>query len=237
MRRAAIFGALVLAGSAAAAFVVHGRAIWHPQVLNVVGRRTTADVLRRLGPEARARLQPHLDRAGVAWPPRRVRLLGLKQDKRLELWASGDAGPVRFVRSWDVLAASGGPGPKLREGDRQVPEGVYRLTVLNPNSSYHLSVRVEYPNAFDRARAAEERRTGLGGDIYIHGKAVSIGCLAIGDEAIEELFVLLADTGLSRADIVIVPSLAPAPVAGSPPWVSGLYVDLRRELAGFERGR
>lgn len=91
-----------------------------------------------------------------------------------------------------MLAASGGPGPKLREGDLQVPEGVYRLTAFNPNSSYHLSLRVDYPNAEDRAAedravARSDRRTSLGGDIFIHGKAVSIGCLAIGDPGIEEL--------------------------------------------------
>jgi murein L,D-transpeptidase YafK len=71
--------------------------------------------------------------------------------------------------------ASGKAGPKLREGDGQVPEGIYRIDGLNPNSSYHLSLKLNYPNDFDLEQARTEGRTELGGDIFIHGKAVSIG--------------------------------------------------------------
>ena len=102
-----------------------------------------------------------------------------------------------------------------------MPEGVYRLTHLNPASSYHLSIRVDYPNAFDRARGAEDGRANLGGDIYIHGKAVSIGCLAIGDDNIEELFTLVADTGLANARIVLAPGRSVDVPAGAPPWTRG----------------
>lgn len=134
------------------------------------------------------------------------------------------------LRSYPVLAASGGPGPKLRESDRQVPEGIYRLTAFNPNSSYPLSIRVDYPNADDRRVARAEGRERLGGDIYIHGKAVSIGCLAIGDEAVEELYVLLADTGLRNARAVIAPGAAPRAPRGAPAWVGALYGRLSAEL-------
>jgi murein L,D-transpeptidase YafK len=129
-----------------------------------------------------------------------------------------------------VLAASGGPGPKLREGDLQVPEGVYRLTAFNPNSSYHLSLRVDYPNADDRAIAKAEGRTNLGGDIYIHGKAVSIGCLALGDAGIEELYVLVADVGLSRTRVLLSPTAVPTATSSSPAWVAHLYARLRLQL-------
>src|SRR5436190_607476 len=83
------------------------------------------------------------------------------------------AGAWRFVREYPVMAASGGRGPKLREGDGQVPEGMYTIDWLNPNSSYHLSMHVDYPNAFDRAHAADDGRTALGGAIMIHGRDVS----------------------------------------------------------------
>ena len=75
------------------------------------------------------------------------------------------------------------------EGDKQVPEGFYRIELLNPNSRYHLSLRVNYPNADDIERAREDRRDllNLGGDIMIHGGAESIGCIAIGNPAIEHL--------------------------------------------------
>ena len=86
-------------------------------------RRSVEQVVERLGPEAETRLRPKFERVGVGYPPRRVALVGLKAERRLELWAQGEEG-WRFVGEWEVLAASGGPGPKLREGDRQVPEGV-----------------------------------------------------------------------------------------------------------------
>src|SRR5687767_309615 len=141
----------------------------------------TTSVLANIGPRWRPMLQKRAAAVGVAYPPPALTLVGYKHERVLEVWARRGDGWALY-RSYPVLAASGGPGPKLREGDRQVPEGVYRLTHLNPASSYHLSIRIDYPNEADRARAAEEGRSNVGGDIYVHGKAVSIGCLAIGDE-------------------------------------------------------
>lgn len=199
--------------------------------------RTVADVVRAIGPAARERLRPRFTAAGVSYPPRQLTLLALKEERRVELWAEVDGSP-RLVHSYPVLAASGSPGPKLRQGDLQVPEGVYRILWLNPNSSYHLSLKVDYPNAFDRRRARAERRTDLGGDIFIHGRDVSIGCIAIGDTAIEELFVLASDVGLPRIKVLIAPrdfrlhagrDVAPA----RSPWLDELYRTLREEMAGL----
>jgi murein L,D-transpeptidase YafK len=192
--------------------------------------RTLAAVLADVGPRHRPALERKARDLGIAYPPPSLTLVGLKAERELQAWARGAAGWVLY-RSYPVLAASGGAGPKLREGDRQVPEGVYRLTHLNPASSYHLSIRVDYPNAFDRARGAEDGRETLGGDIYVHGKAVSIGCLAIGDENIEELFTLMADTGLANARIVLAPGRTLDVPAGAPPWTGGLYRDIAREIA------
>jgi hypothetical protein len=212
-----------------------GRSLWYPYWVSVVGARTHTEVLADLRP----RLQPGLSAAaaeqGVAYPPRRLTLVGLKAERRLEVWADGGGG-WKLLRSYPVLAASGGPGPKRREGDMQVPEGVYSLTTFNPNSSYHLSVRVDYPNADDRAAARVEGRSRLGGDIYIHGKAVSIGCLAIGDAGIEELYVLLADVGLAHVRAILAPEAEPKAAADDPRWVADLYERLRRELLTV-RGR
>jgi hypothetical protein len=199
--------------------------------------RTVADVVRTMGPAARTRLQPHFTAAGVAYPPRSLTLLALKEERRLELWAGG-SGSLRLVRSYPVLAASGVAGPKLREGDLQVPEGVYRIPLLNPNSSYHLSLKVDYPNAFDRRRARADGRTRLGGDIFIHGREVSIGCIAIGDPAIEEVFVLASDVGLPRIKVLIAPRdlrLHPGrdvPTAANR-WLDELYAALRAEMAAL----
>ena len=82
---------------------------------------------------------------------------------------------------------SGRLGPKLKEGDRQVPEGLYRVESLNPNSRYHLSLRVNYPNEQDKSYGRLDGRNNLGTDIMIHGKDCSIGCLAMGDPSCDFL--------------------------------------------------
>ena len=206
--------------------VLFGRSWWYPAVVAVKGRRTVAEAVAQYGAAAEERLRPRFERAGVALPPDSLLLVGLKEEKRLEVWAPA-AGTWRRVHAYPVLAASGGPGPKLREGDRQVPEGLYRVVGLNPNSSYHLSLKLDYPNAFDWRQARAEGRHEPGSDIFIHGKAVSIGCLAIGDAAIEELFVLVARTGKERVRVVLAPH-DPArrplsPSADMPAWTAALY--------------
>lgn len=139
------------------------------------------------------RLRARFAAVGLAYPADAVFLRAFKHENRLELWARGP-GERRFrlVHAYPVLAASGGPGPKRREGDEQVPEGFYHVAVFNPRSSYHLSLGLDYPNASDRARAANPAAPGS--DIYVHGGAASIGCLAMGDPGIEEIFLAAADS-------------------------------------------
>ena len=227
---------LVLLVVASGAFVIYGRSLWYPLLLQIRGPRSVADVLVKYGPAARSRLTPHFKRAGVAYPPKELAILGFKEEKRVAIWAR-DSGQWRFIRDYPILAASGQAGPKLREGDQQVPEGVYRIAHLNPNSSYHLSMKVNYPNAFDLRMAERDGRTRLGGDIFIHGKAVSIGCLAMGDRAIEELFTLVAETGHGRVKVLIAPNdlRARRPIvhAGTPAWAGGLYRTIAAALAAF----
>jgi len=205
----------------------------HP---NVVRAATIAGRLEQYGAAARARLSPYFKHAGVAYPPRQLVLVGLKEEKTLQVYAKSGTNGFRLIHSYPILAASGVAGPKLREGDRQVPEGIYGIELLNPNSSYHLSLRVNYPNAFDRAQAAKERRTKLGGDIMIHGKAVSIGCLAMGDEAAEDLFVLAADVGLKNITVILSPvdfrtGKTVTNTAKLPQWTTELYSEIKVRLA------
>jgi murein L,D-transpeptidase YafK len=199
--------------------------------------RTVDSVLAQYGAKAHGRLAPYFKRAGLAYPPRRVALLVFKEERRLAVWVADARGPWRYLRDYPVLAASGVAGPKLREGDYQVPEGLYAIEHLNPASSYHLSMKVGYPNAFDRLNAQRERRTRLGGDIFIHGKNVSIGCVAIGDPAIEELFTLVAETGIAKTRVIIAPRdlrIASAPVAQSTPlWIVQLWRSVAAALAEF----
>ena len=125
----------------------------------------------------------------------------------LHLYSTPDGKPSVLIKSYPILAASGGPGPKTREGDNQVPEGLYHVESLNPNSAFHLALRLDYPNDDDRRVAKEEGRdvSTLGGDIMIHGKSASIGCLAMGDEAVEEIFTLAADAGVQHLEVFIAP--------------------------------
>jgi len=201
--------------------------------------KTIADRVTQFGDAVDSRLKPLFLAAKVPYPPSSVTLIGLKEERELQLYAAGTNGQYSLIRSYPILAASGEAGPKLREGDLQVPEGFYRIELLNPNSRYHLSLRVNYPNAFDRAQAKSEGRTYLGGDIMIHGNAVSIGCLAIGDPAAEELFVLAARTGLQNINVLLCPvdfreKKQVAPRANAPQWVSGLYKALKAELNRYK---
>lgn len=203
----------------------------------LVAPATVASRVAEHGPAARSRLAPAFARAGVAYPPRAVTLVGLKREARLEVYAGARRAAQAFVTSYPILAASGGPGPKLREGDLQVPEGVYRIESLNPNSRYHLALRVNYPNALDRRRGAADGRRRLGGDIMIHGNAVSIGCLAMGDAVAGELFVLAADAGLAGIEVVLAPHdlRREAAPAGPhlPSWAPSLYAEIGAALAAL----
>ena len=236
----------VLLGAAAGAGLL-GIAAWQwPRPLGLVnivrGRlradRTVDQVLTAYGPAARARLAPGFRAGAAAYPPAAVTMIGLKAERRLEVWVPGASGQPVQVADYAVIAASGGPGPKLREGDRQVPEGLYPITFLNANSAYHLSLRVGYPNAEDVARAAAEGRTDLGGDIMIHGAGGSIGCLALSNAAVEEVFVLAGDVGIHAVRAILVPhdlrgQPVPAPPPGAPAWMAGRYRRLHAAMAGF----
>jgi murein L,D-transpeptidase YafK len=126
--------------------------------------------------------------AGVTFPPQVLMLRAFKQEDELEVWAAGaKSEPLSLVARYEICAASGRLGPKRREGDRQVPEGFYRIGFFNPKSSYHLSMQVSYPNASDRVLSDPKHP---GGEIMIHGACASAGCLAMSDERIEELWVM-----------------------------------------------
>ncbi|MCR9145138.1 MAG: murein L,D-transpeptidase [bacterium] len=116
-----------------------------------------------------------------------------KEERVLELWMrAADAPGFRLFREYPVVAMSGELGPKLREGDRQAPEGFYFVppSQMNPRSRFHLSFNLGFPNVYDRAH----ERTGS--FLMVHGSNVSIGCFAMTDEKIEEIYTL-ADAALS----------------------------------------
>ncbi len=223
--------------------------IFHPQLR----ARMPDDFQKRSGPErvAEARAahgkiiaQKFVD-AGLPYPARELFLRWFKRESVVELWAREDHGRFRLVTSYAILKASGGPGPKRREGDRQVPEGFYEIDRFNPESLFHLSLGLNYPNAADRILSDRERP---GGDIFIHGKDVSIGCAPLGDAAIEELYLAALDTrqrGPERIAVHIFPARMQgaewtafaAEQAARDPTLADFWSQLQPGYEAFERTR
>lgn len=113
-----------------------------------------------------------------------------KQSSELEVWKRTNSGVYRKFRTYEICAWSGELGPKIKEGDRQSPEGFYTITpaLMNPNSSYHLSFNTGFPNKFDRALG----RTGS--DLMVHGDCSSRGCYAMTNEQIKEIYALARES-------------------------------------------
>ena len=158
-------------------------------------------------------LRERLETMGLRYPCPEIFLRAFKHERELEVWARNDSDSYRLVAAFPLTASSGVAGPKRREGDRQVPEGCYHVAVFNPKSLFHLSLGLNYPNAADRVHADAEKP---GGEIYIHGGAKSVGCLAIGNAAIEEVY-LLALGARESGQTVIPVHIFPARMAG-PQW-------------------
>ena len=187
---------------------------------------------KRAGPAVRA----IFEKAGATYPAAALLLRAFKLEGELELWAAPERGaPYVKLKSYPVCARSGDLGPKRREGDGQVPEGFYQISQLNPWSSYHLSLRVDYPNRSDRKLGARGR---LGGDIFIHGQCVTIGCLPMGDEGIEEIY-LIAQDARRPIDVQIFPARLDAAgfakVSILKPGLIEFWKPLQSAYEGFER--
>lgn len=231
-----LVGKVVIAGLVVvgAGLLVAGPLLYR-EVRARTGRETVQSRVASIGPRVEPLWQARLSRAGLtaaSLASRQITLLTIKDQRLLHVFVSRDDGSPAWLATFPVTAASGGPGPKLREGDRQVPEGVYAIESLNPNSRYHLALRVAYPSEADREQAKLDGRANLGGDIMIHGGAGSIGCIAIGDPAIEEVFWLAATAGHTRVRCVIAPSRSPLELITpqTPAWVGGRYRQLDEEL-------
>ena len=238
MKRTYILLGLVILVALAYVFRPYVWAAISPVAMKFTKAKTVVERLNQFGEKARGRWKPYFAKAQTIYPPAGVKLVALKTERVLQVYAVEKSGRGHWIRSYPILAASGVPGPKLQEGDGQVPEGVYPVESLNPNSRFHVALRVGYPNAFDRSQAERDGRTKPGGDIMIHGSSVSVGCLAMGDETAEDLFVLAADTGLPNVTVIIAPvdfrKGKSVPVAVKlPDWSSILYSQIRVQLNGL----
>jgi len=206
----------------------------------MTGKKTVSDRLSEYGAIVDQRLSPLFQKKNVQYPPNEIVFIALKNEQIFEVYSPDPDQKFKKICSYPILAASGKLGPKLKEGDRQVPEGVYKIESLNPNSLFHLSMKVNYPNEFDRKFAQIDNRTNLGGDIMIHGNQVSIGCIALGDQASEDLFVLASKIGYEKIKVIISPvdfrmKKLPEEITNLPPWTNEIYDKIKTELKKYER--
>ena len=118
-----------------------------------------------------------------------VLIRAYKKEAEMEIWKQNSQGRYIYVKTFPMCRWSGQLGPKVREGDRQVPEGFYTISPgsMNPNSAYYLSFNVGYPNAYDRAWGH------TGGSIMVHGICSSAGCFSMTDTQIEEIYAIMRE--------------------------------------------
>jgi hypothetical protein len=196
-----------------------------------------AAVLNQLHRTRGAEIKGLLQQVGLTFPLTEIKLIGIKDIQQLEVWGRNKTSlQWKHIKTYPFTGFSGKLGPKLREGDKQIPEGIYRIPSLNPQSSYHLSLFIDYPNQFDLKHALREGRTNVGGEIFIHGSDKTIGCIPIGDFSVEELFYLVGWTKETNASVIIAPyDLRVLPIVNhtSLYWVSLLYADIKRALQPF----
>lgn len=224
--------ALVVAISLGFAWPITGRTVASQLGLSMERDRAVAAERR-----VRADLEVALARVDAAWgAPVLLRIF--KQSNELEAWIADREGVHRLLKTWPVCRWSGALGPKLREGDGQAPEGFYEVAAaaLNPHSTYHLAFNLGFPNAYDRAHG----RTGS--FLMVHGSCVSIGCYAMGDAGIDEIYTLVA-AALAHGQMSVPVHALPFRFEGDwravhhdDPWL-GFWTNLAEGDALFQRDR
>jgi len=237
-------------------FYFFGQNIWypyyqklsHPQTITPLPCKEKIKIVEKECPlcpklpkeTSTQRLKHHLADADFILYPKKLTLIGLKHEKQLEVWGEY-RGKQIHITTYPFTAFSGHLGPKLREGDRQIPEGIYRIGYLNPKSKFHLSININYPNKFDKEMAKKEKRKNLGSAIMIHGSNRTIGCIPIGNEKIEELYYLVEKVGIAHTKIILAPiDFRTREVKISKnkhPWVRGLYDTITKEMKHYQRDK
>ncbi len=135
-------------------------------------------------------LQKQFATKGLAWPAKYVYIRSFKYDGELEVWVKNERKEhFKLFKTYKVCALAGTLGPKRMQGDYQVPEGFYYINEFNPNSSYYLSLGLNYPNPSDKVLSDSLHP---GGDIYIHGSCVTVGCIPVTDKQIDEIYIMAA---------------------------------------------
>jgi hypothetical protein len=210
-----------------------GRSIYIPFFNKFKKAETVESISAKIERNVLERLKPNLSIIDIDKMPTEMLLLGIKEERLLHVYAKKDTSFV-LLKSYPFSAYSGKLGPKLKTGDRQIPEGIYEVEYLNPNSTYYLSLRLNYPNAFDIKKTKFKTVEEMGNDIFIHGKAASIGCIPIGDRGIEEVFILVKNAIQNHVKVIITPrdfrENNTEPLIDEIDWESELYKEIKSEL-------
>ncbi len=136
--------------------------------------------------QAERRIRKMFRDSGLSETPKYIYWRAFKLEDELELWASDSSSkPYKLMKKYHICRGSGDLGPKRRMGDLQVPEGLYYIEKYNPNSNFHLSMKISYPNECDLFFADKQNP---GNEIYVHGSCESIGCLPMTDSVINEIY-------------------------------------------------
>ena len=167
--------------------------------------------------------------------PEKVKILVIKEDFVLELWGEYSSGEHKLIGTYRIFSASGSAGPKLREGDKQVPEGIYAIESLHPNSIFYLALKIDYPSEEDKKMAESDGRDPetLGSNIMLHGHGGSSGCIAVSDRTMEDIFYLTSKVGIENTRILIAPydfRRKALPESTEPAWLLERYQKLDSEF-------
>ena len=145
-------------------------------------------------------LKKEFEKKGLTYPAKYMFIRSFKLDSEMEIWVKNNASDTfRLFKSYRVCTLSGKMGPKRKEGDRQVPEGFYYINDFNPNSNYHLSLGINYPNFSDRILSDAKNP---GGEIYIHGNCITVGCIPLTDEFIDEVYIMAVNAKNAGQDFI-----------------------------------
>ncbi|MEL6534346.1 MAG: L,D-transpeptidase family protein [Bacteroidota bacterium] len=187
-------------------------------------------------------LKTLLTQNGIRMEEIQLYLRGFKHERELEVWAKNrDDQRFQLLKTYEMCRTSGALGPKRKQGDGQIPEGYYHLSHFNPSSNFYLSLKVNYPNRSDQILG---QRGNLGGDIFLHGACVTIGCIPITDDKIKELYLLCVEArnnGQSTIPITLFPAnlnndVYATLIADQPnPKVKDLWTDLKAGYDYFNR--
>ena len=144
-------------------------------------------------------LAKEFKKKNVAYPPTDIYLRAFKSQNEMELWArNSESSEYKLIKTYHVCAISGSLGPKRMQGDRQVPEGYYFIDDFNNASEFYLSLQLNYPNYSDQ-RLGDQK---TGGDIYIHGGCVTVGCLPMTNPGIQEIYTVCLNARLSGQQFI-----------------------------------